>query len=358
MNLTARVILVCILLTIGVFTFIMFSETGQLPSVSQHWWSMLLAVIFGVTGGMVLLFTNHQWARILPWNEKRSLRFVAELISGLVIFGLLGLLYYYVYLLPQVPMDQKALFWDAHWDGMIKYLILCSVMLYITSLINFSIYSYNQFAVVQIESLSLRRDQLELKFQALKSQLSPHFLFNALNTISSLTYGENKQAEKYIRNLAATYTFILDHEQQELITLEEELNVVDAFLYMQQVKHQGTIDFKKELTTETMETLVPPLTVQMLIENALKHNAFGKESALTIRLEADSHHLIVSNDKPGFVASSTDSPKSDQPTKVTSFGIGLNNIRKRYSYFASVPVQVEDDHRFTVRLPIIQSNRS
>lgn len=355
MNVTARVILVCIILTLGVFTFIMFSETGQLPSVSQHWWSLILAMSFAVLGGVVFGFTNHRWAMILPWNEKRSLRFFAELVTGLIIFGLLGLLYYYLHLLPQVPEEEKSLFWESHWDGMIKYIILCSVLLYITSLVNFSIFSYNQFAVVQIESLSLKRDQLELKFQALKSQLSPHFLFNALNTISSLTYRDNDQAEKYIRKLAATYTFILDHEQKQLITLEEELKVADAFLYMQKVKHRGSIEFKKDLSATSLSSLIPPLTIQMLIENALKHNAFGLENTLTIKLTENYGYLNVTNNKPVVENSLSSGSSNNQNQKVSSFGIGLSNIKKRYSFFTSRPIQVENSTLFTVGLPIIQS---
>jgi LytS/YehU family sensor histidine kinase len=283
----------------------------------------------------------------LPWNKRRSLRFFVEWLSGLIIFLSLSALFYLLYISRGISLEQESYFWDNYWDGAGQLTIILRVLIYIYSLVNFSLFSYNQYSVVQIESLRHERNQLNLQFQALKSQLNPHFLFNALNNISALSSGDIKQAENYIRKLAETYKYILITEKKKLVTLNEELEMVAAFFYMEEIKYEDWINLDINISGVFKQTYIPPLTLQLLVENALKHNVIDEGNNLNIEISADESGIWVKNNCPKH----QEHHKSKSGNK--SFQIGLENIKKRYRYFSKEEIKITSNSSFVVRLPLI-----
>ncbi|RLD25610.1 MAG: hypothetical protein DRI54_04545 [Bacteroidetes bacterium] len=342
-----RSVLISSLLAVVVFSYIFFSETGELPTFIDHWQGFILVIFLANIGAIGVYYLNRVFNQFLPWNERRSLRFLVELLTGLIIFLFLAAVFYFFYVSPSISLDQENDFWVNYWDGAVKLVIILSVLIYIYSLINFSMFSYNQYSVVQIETLRHERNQLRLQFQALKSQLNPHFLFNALNNISALSTGDIKQAENYIRKLAETYKYILITEKKKLVTLKEELEMVSAFFYMQQIKYEDWISLKLSVSEEIAQTFIPPLTLQLLVENALKHNVVDEDNILIIEISADESGIMVKNN----------CPKRREHHKIKtrniSFQIGLENIKKRYRYFTREAIKITSNSSFIVRLPII-----
>jgi len=211
---------------------------------------------------------------------------------------------------------------------------------------------------MQIETIRVERDQLNLQFEALKSQLSPHFLSNALNTISSLIYRDIKQSDKFIRRLASTYSYILKTDDKKLVRFSRELEMTKSYFYMQKIRYGDFFNFEINLDAKTLDSYIPPLTLQMLAENALKHNMVGEDTSLVIHFSQNSSdQIIVSNNivkKPELVKIGNnllDRPKSDGSHKM-----GLQNIRNRYGYFTNRKIEIEIDKNFTVKLPIIYQN--
>ncbi len=355
MNWLLRNLIIISLLTFGVFLFIFFSETGEIPQLKDHWEGLLLAVFLANLGGIGLYFSNLQFNKIIPWNKKRALRFVAEITSGLIVFALLAFIFYYTYVSPNIAFEEAGTFWVNYWDGIVKFGIILFVLIYIFSLVNFSMFSYNQYTVVQIESLRVDRDQVQLRFEALKSQLNPHFLFNALNTISSLLYKDIRLAEQYIRKLASTYRYILKTEDKHLVKVKDELDMVRSFFYMQQIKYEECISLDINIPTKLNETFIPPLTLQMLVENALKHNLINEDKPLRIEIFSDTDYIVVKNnliEKPILLKVGND--LYQRPQENGSHKIGLENIRKRYHYFARKDIDIIRNEHFIVRVPIIK----
>ncbi len=352
-----RNILISTLLSIGVFYFIYYSETGLWPVIMDLWLEFLIVIFLVNIGGAFLFFTNLKFNKFIPWNKNITLRFLAETITGIITFILLALLFVYAYVEQVVPVDENITFWAEYWDGAIKFGIITLVIIYIFSLVNLSIFSYNQYAYVQIGKLSIERDQIKLQFEALKSQLSPHFLFNALNTISSLIYKDIRTSEDFIRKLAKTYQYILKTDNRKLVELSEELSMVRAFYFMQKIKYEDCFDLDLNLSPTLSKTLIPPLTIQMLIENALKHNLICEGQALKIKIyDEDSKFIVVCNNfiqKPELLKIGNN--LIDRPNDIVSHKIGLKNIRQRYKYFAEKDIEVIFDEFFTVKLPIIKS---
>lgn len=286
-----------------------------------------------------------------------TIRFLTETISGIFIFLFLALIFVYAYIEQIVPIDENGTFWAEYWDGAIKLGIITIAIIFIISLVNFSVFSYNQYAYVQIEKLSIERDQVRLQFEALKSQLSPHFLFNALNTISSLLYKDISISEDYIRKLAKTYQYILETEKRKLVELSEELSMVKAFYFMQKIKYEDCLDLELNIHTALYKTLIPPLTIQMLVENAIKHNKICDEHTLKIEIYDENEKVIVVKNniiqKPELIEIGNNLIERPQDQK--SHKIGLKNIRQRYKYLADKNIEVIFDEYFTVKLPVIRT---
>ena len=223
----------------------------------------------------------------------------------------------------------------------LKLAILCFITLFLVNLVEFNGYSYNQYSVGQIRKLRSERKQLELQFEALKSQLSPHYLFNSMNTISSLVYRDPVIAENFIRNLAETFNYVLHTKDVKLVTLAEELEALKDYRYLLNIRYSDAVDLKLEVEDEFLEIPIPPLTLQLLVENAVKHNVISSAQPLKINVGVINNELRMLNNK------------TEKPSHTASHRVGLNNIRKRYAHFTKVEIVVVDDDYFEVKLPIL-----
>ena len=208
-------------------------------------------------------------------------------------------------------------------------------------------YSYHHYAVTQAGQLRSDRWQLELQFESLKSQISPHYLFNCLNTVSSLLYKDARIAEEFIRRMADTFRYVLVHQKQKLVTLREELDFVKSYYFLLQVRYEYHLQLEINIPQNILESMIPPMTLQLLVENAVKHNAISKEQPLLVYISAkDNTCLLISNTKTSIIK-----PR-------TSFNVGLDNIHKRYGFFTSQKVVVRDEERFLVQLPVLKKTSS
>ena len=343
--------------SVAVYLFIYFSETGLFPDLNTQWQGIILAVALTNLWGGCLYLLNPHFNRLAPWNKNISFRFIIELAAGFIVLGLFSLVFIYAYL-KHVQSYEENSFWNINREGVIKFGIISMALIYIYSLVKFSLYSFNQYTTGQIETLSAERRQLRFRFEALKSQRSPHYLFNALNTISSLIYKNSEMAEDFIRQLAFTYRYILKTDNVRLISLEKELNMVRAYFFMQKIRFEGCIDLNIDIKPVLYNTFVPPLALQLLVENALKHNTISEEKPLSIDIyDEGEKHLVVRNNiisKPELLKIGNN--LFDRPTEPDSFNIGLSNIRKRYLFFTNDKIEIKADRHYNVTLPVILSN--
>lgn len=330
------------LIGLAAFTYLYYGEDGQLPNLIEDmlplWWSIVIANISGLAVTQLSRF----WNRNLPWRKYFTARFFVGLVtnSAINIIAVSGMVLLYLMFFTQIEINAFLL---EHRDTLIKLSILLFFTLFIYNIVDFTFYSYNEYAVGQIESVKLEREQMELQFEALKTQLSPHYLFNCLNTISSLVDQNAEYAETFIRRLVQTYQYILDSKDKRLIPVSEEVDFVKAYQFLLKVRFGDAMKINFELGDDVMKTLIPPLTLQILIENAVKHNEMTEDDPLEVDIKLDkAGFIIVRNDKTeGHIE------------EVTSFKIGLDNIKKRYSYFTDRPIKIHDAQNFEVKLPLI-----
>ena len=192
-----------------------------------------------------------------------------------------------------------------------------------------------------LEIAELRQAQLAANLSSLKEQLSPHFLFNTLNTLSSLT--QEKNVKDYVAELANVYRYVLQYKELDTAALKQELAFIESYLYIIKTRLEDAIRISINVDATVMHSRIPPLTLQLLIENAIKHNIASstKQLKIDIRNSADNFLLVSNNFQP----------KSSTPF---SAGIGLDNVMKRYRLLFDKEIIIEkSDVSFTVKLPIV-----
>lgn len=193
-----------------------------------------------------------------------------------------------------------------------------------------------------IDAEKLQKESIAARYESLKNQVNPHFLFNSFNALSNLVYEDQDKAVKFIKQLSNVYRYVLETRDKELVTLQEELEFLNAYLYLQQIRFGEKL--RVDIHLDDVQSMVAPLVLQMLSENAIKHNVVSEENPLTIRIYCEGDYLVVQNNL--------------QPKTVLqeeSSGIGLENICKRYEFLTDKKVVVELADPFTVKLPIIPS---
>ena len=207
---------------------------------------------------------------------------------------------------------------------------------------NLFYFSMKQKDEMEEQMESLRKEMLASKYSSLKSQISPHFLFNSLNTLTSLMYEDRDLASDFVTRLATSYRYILDNKEEDLVTLNKELGFLDAYIFMMEVRHKNAISIKSEIGVNPENHWIPTLSLQMLIENALKHNYYSKEHPLQITV------VSIGNDALA-VRNNLRKRELKETTK-----LGLDNIKKRYSYYTNKPVLVrEEEDFFEVIIPLL-----
>lgn len=208
-------------------------------------------------------------------------------------------------------------------------------------LFNGQIYLFNHWKKDRLVTVQLQKENFQAKFEALKNQIDPHFLFNSLSVLTALVYKNQDLAAEYINQLSKIYRYILEKKDDVLVPLQDELNHLNSYFFLIKIRFENYIVLKIELSEETCEcTFIPPNTLQMLIENAIKHNKSSCEEPLEISISEQENVLIVKN------------TLKRRRLIEESLKTGLENIMNRYALLNKGYVEVTDkDGEFIVVLP-------
>lgn len=195
---------------------------------------------------------------------------------------------------------------------------------------------------VSIELERTKVDNLEAQYELLKQQVNPHFLFNSLTTLKAMAESEDRHTADFVQKLAEFYRFTLESRKLDLIHVSEEMRIVAAYLFLLKQRFEEGFTFTHTLDEGVLRTLIPPFTLQLLVENCIKHNVVSLERPLHIRLYSNGDQLIIENQRQ---------PKR---TEETSLGVGLKNIDLRYRHLLNKKIEIiTGDTAFVIKLPII-----
>lgn len=218
----------------------------------------------------------------------------------------------------------------------------------ICTIVNQAVYetdtSFGRIKASQIEAEQLKKAQLQTQFDSLKEQINPHFLFNSLNSLSSLIATNPGKAEEFVEEMSRVYRYLLRSNESQLISLQKEVTFIESYNLLLKTRFGTGFQPVIKIEEDMKDWLVPPMTLQLLIENAVKHNIVDPDEPLTVKLFTEKEKLIVSNNL------------QKKNKAVVSNKIGLSNIISKYELLNHPGVEIrETDKEFIVVLPLIKN---
>lgn len=219
----------------------------------------------------------------------------------------------------------------------VKALTMTGMLLLLIGLLE----TTDKFYLTQFENERLKLENSVAQFETLKQQVHPHFLFNSLNILKTLIANRDEKAETYLIRLSEFYRSLLIYNKNEKIPLADELAALDNYLYLLNIRFEGKFQCRQNLPDAVRQTQIPPFTLQMLLENCIKHNVVSADKPLLVEIAVEDNWLMVRNNL--------------QPKRSVESGshIGLDNISRRYQILTGKKIRIEKDERyFTVRLPL------
>ena len=193
-----------------------------------------------------------------------------------------------------------------------------------------------------IQAERQKKEQILSQLETLKNQINPHFLFNSLNALSMLVIEDHKKAEQFISKLTKVYRYVLEYKDHSLISLTEDLAFLSNYFFLQKIRFESGLEMEVDIPAEFQAWSIPPLSLQLLVENAVKHNIVSREKPLKININVHNTCLVVRN------------TLQQRKNKPPSTQIGLKNLTTRYSYICDqVPTFISTDNEYIAKLPLI-----
>jgi len=278
------------------------SKYPEIPQTGKRIFYMVFIFVFVMSPSVLIIFFIYDYFNILGYNIQGN-----DLQLGLIVGFVINIVF------------------ETLWE-----------VLYIISK-----YKENMAEKQMLEQMSITQE-----FENLKSQVNPHFLFNCFNTLSSLITENKKEAERFLDELSKVYRYLLRTNEEGLATLENELKFINSYYKLLKTRHGDALQMQIEVDKRYLNYVLPSLSLQLLVENAVKHNVVSKQQPLMIEIfTTTGNQLVVNNNLQRKLK------------KESSTHIGLNNIKSKYKLLQQAGFQVvEGEYNFMVVLPLVWAN--
>jgi len=302
---------------------------------------VLFFVCYYLVSIVLILELNRYWIRNIHQQDaavKRRKRFWMAAFACFISTTIIFLVSFYgFHLVRGVHVGDSY--------KVIPVIIICSMVL---AMVHAGIYEALEYSRrlgwLEAEKEELLRINLQSQYDSLKQQVNPHFLFNSINTVSSLITKDPSRAQKFLSEMSKVYRYLLQSNEQELVTLETELRFISSYFHLLKTRFTDGLFLDLQIADDVLQYQLPALTLQLLIENAIKHNIVEKETPLVISMISGKGQLTITNNL------------QKKLTDIVSTRIGLANIIARYQLLGQPDVIVlQTESEFKVTIPLIQS---
>lgn len=342
-----RIIIIPLIILLYLFAHFVINPISWFDYYQNHtrefWWDIIFTMLYCWLITEVSLWIGRQMNEYLPWDKFPAVRAVLQLtvlvVVNYVIFASLLFvldLYYENYEMDKLTVWQR-----------ISISAATSVFI---STIHTGYFLLNKWKSSMLETTNLKLQASELKqvlmraeLESLKMQLDPHFMFNNFSVLSELIVENKSKALLFLENISKVYRYMVSNIRKDVISLEEELRFLDSYVYL--IKQRLGERFKLEVDVDDDERAlgIPPICLQLLVENAIKHNSATKHKPLTMKIQSDRGAIVVENNLQRI--------NLDLPTSK----IGLNNIMERYKILSDqLPIVYQDEEIFRITLLLIK----
>jgi sensor histidine kinase YesM len=295
--------------------------------------TLAIILLTYISCGMVAIVLSNRYPKYSQTFKRISIGLVAYVAIMAAAISIIFWGYDYIgFLGYQLNMNQYA------WCLLIG--IFCNIL---ATTLNEGAAFFEKWRKLVDEAENLKKENLQSQLEGLKGQVNPHFLFNSLNSLSSLISEDPEKAEIFLDEMSKVYRYLLRTNEEGLTTLDSEMNFIYSYFHMLKTRYGDGLDMETKIDNHYLNYQIPPLTLQMLVENAVKHNMILKDNPLKILImTTNSGRLIVSNNLQ----------RKDR--MVSSNKVGLTNIVNKYRLMKKEEISVRDDGKeFAVVVPLI-----
>lgn len=230
--------------------------------------------------------------------------------------------------------------------------VMMMMVLVVIFMFNFAFYTFhffehwqstvNEKASLEVQAAELEREKSGLQYHHLKNQVNPHYLFNMLSSLDGLVHTNPDLASDFIRHMSKVYRYVLQHKESEVVSVEEELAFIDHYVKLLNIRYAQGLSIVTEVSEEAMDKGIVMITLQMLIDNAIKHNIVQSAAPLNIIIRDEGNYLHVHNNK------------QLRKQIETSNGTGLRQLTQLYSFLTDKRIVIEDtDAYYTIKIPLL-----
>lgn len=302
--------------------------------------SSMYSFVLGAGNGLINDFLNKKF----PWSEATTKRAVISIIS--ILLANIILVYFCNYM--NFVVFQKAATTEEYFTGKYNYInwFTINIALLISAFLHAKGFmeELKKTSKKEVVEQKLIAKSANAQFESLKNQLDPHFLFNSLNVLSSLIDENPRQAQKFTASMSKIYRYVLEQKDKELVTVEDELEFAKTYCELLKTRFEDSVDFVFDVKKEDYKRFVVPLSLQLLLENCIKHNFATSSKPLIIKIYSENDTLCIENNL-----------QVREQIKESS-GIGLSNIVQRYSLLTKKNVFIEkSEDYFKVKLPVLSA---
>ena len=322
-----------IVFLVTTWAWVVRAVSGQFePELNRIIW--IVSFFLLLVSWETLRFINQWLNHVYPFERSIAGRIAIQLGLGAIVALIIRFLIY-EFGEPLLPFTLDSMFLAATWA---LYIFAASAVnsIFIT---RFFIDRWKE-SIIQTERLE--KEKAQVQFDNLKNQLNPHFLFNALTSLNGLIFENQGLASQFLQHLSKVYRYVLQNKDKNFVTLQTELDFIQNYIFLLRTRFEPGLTINIDVRSDALERAIVPVTLQILIENAIKHNVVDRSSPLSIDISSIGNYLVVSNNL------------QNKKIVEASNKQGLDNLRSLYKFMTDNPVMIEQtETRFAVKVPLV-----
>jgi len=334
------VIFAFILQTI-IITYNHFSGYYHVPDFTNFIIRLVYSSIFTIAAGLIIAYLNlfiiFLLNKSLPWNKMTVKRVIFQVFFTILLAVIISVLV------------TSIVHWiNTYRENFYQVLITNALIFSVVNIIfmitlEASIF-FKENKESKLKAQDLEKELSQVKFEVLKNQINPHFMFNSLNVLSGLVENDPEKAQQFIDEFSLIYRYVLETIEKPVVSLNKELKFIRSYIFLQQIRYGENLEVNISVPAEYLQYLLPPLSLQIVLENAIKHNAISSSKPLRIELFYDQSYVWVRNNIQARISSAFSS------------GLGQKNLCKRYALITEMqPEFIVETHHYLVKLPMIKN---
>ena len=335
MALSIQIVLISYNHFTGFYTISTVSELA-----GRFFWGSFLSFIAAFFLAYPNLFLIRFLENRYPWATKGVRRVSIQVFLTLFIGLVIGFL-----------ITTASHFMNAYAEDLVRVYVFNMIVVAVCNIVLMTLFEAWIFFYRQSESekrnLQLSRELSSIRFEVLKNQMNPHFMFNSLNVLSSLIEENTEKSQRFIEEFSSIYRYVLETIEKHVVSLEKELEFARSYMFLQQIRHGDELTWNIEIPSEWLQSFLPPLSLQLVLENAIKHNKIEGGNPFHITISVTDDRLVILN------------PLNPKILFKKSTGVGQKNLKKRYEMISDREPEFRlETSRYVVTLPLIREEHA